>query len=105
MVGAMINQREGRFKGSGFRQVANGLAVAPDIPALAEVGLEIDQMGWWGAWVPAETPDEIVSTLNAGSRTLLETDATETFLQSMGGDVWMATRGGRRAHVGIGRTG
>jgi len=90
MVGAMINQREGRFRvlasGGGER-----LAVAPDIPALAEVGLEIDQMGWWGAWVPAETPDEIVSTLNGWFQDVLETDATETFLQSMGGDVWMAT--------------
>jgi tripartite-type tricarboxylate transporter receptor subunit TctC len=90
MVGAMINQREGRFRvlasGGGER-----LSVAPDIPALAEVGLDIDQMGWWGAWVPAETPDDIVSTLNGWFQEVLATDATMSFIQSMGGDVWMAT--------------
>jgi vancomycin resistance protein YoaR len=26
---------------------------------VGELGIEIDQMGWWGVWVPAGTPDEV----------------------------------------------
>jgi tripartite-type tricarboxylate transporter receptor subunit TctC len=91
-VNAMIQSREGRFRvlasGGGER-----LSVAPDIPALSELGIEIDQMGWWGVWVPAGTPDEVVETVSGWFQDVLADDETVSFLQSMGGDVWSAGAG------------
>ncbi len=89
-VQTMVNAREGRTRtlatGAGTR-----MQVAPDIPTLAEVGLEIDQIGWWAAWVPAGTPDDVVMKLNGFFREVLEREETQTFLASMGGDTWIGT--------------
>lgn len=89
-VFAMVNAREGRTRtlatGAGQR-----MKVAPDVPSLAESGLEIDQVGWWGAWVPVGTPDAIVAKLNAMFQAALEDTDTIEFLQSMGGDPWIAS--------------
>ena len=89
-VTASVNAREGRFRilasGGGER-----LPVAPDIPALSEFGLDIDQMGWWGVWVPAGTPDDIVSTINGWFTDVLATETTTSFLERMGGAVWTAS--------------
>ncbi|WP_370207004.1 Bug family tripartite tricarboxylate transporter substrate binding protein [Pararhodobacter marinus] len=89
-VSTMINAREGRTRtlatGAGSR-----MQVAPDIPSLTESGLDIAQVGWWGAWVPAETPDDIVNRLNALFAEVLERQETQEFLASMGGDTWIAT--------------
>jgi len=89
-VQTMINAREGRTRtlatGAGTR-----MRVAPDIPALAESGFDIDQVGWWGAWVPAGTPDDVVNRLNGFFAEVLQREETQTFLASMGGDTWIAT--------------
>lgn len=91
-VAAMVNEREGRFRvlasGAGER-----MSVAPNVPALSEFDLDIDQTGWWGVWVPAGTPDEIVEQLNDMFQQVLESETTVSFLQTMGGDVWVAEAG------------
>lgn len=89
-VFTMINAREGRTRtlatGAGKR-----MGVAPDVPALAESGLDIDQVGWWGAWVPTGTPEDVVAKLNDMFKQALEQKDTQEFLQSMGGDPWIAS--------------
>jgi tripartite-type tricarboxylate transporter receptor subunit TctC len=89
-VQTMVNAREGRTRtlatGAGQR-----MNVAPDIPSLTESGLDIAQIGWWAAWVPTGTPDDVVMTLNGWFREVLEREETQTFLASMGGDHWIAT--------------
>lgn len=89
-VQTMINAREGRTRtlatGAGER-----MGVAPDIPALAESRLDIAQIGWWAAWVPTGTPDDVVNRLNEMFAEVLNRGETQEFLASMGGDTWIAT--------------
>ncbi len=71
----------------------NGLAVtgderaeaASEIPTFAEAGIEGMDIGqWWGIFVPAGTPDEIVAKLNDDINTVLESDETKEFLAKDG---------------------
>jgi tripartite-type tricarboxylate transporter receptor subunit TctC len=63
----------------------------PDVPAMKEYGIDIDQLGWWGAFVPAGTPDAQVEKLNAAFQQVLETPETAKFLNGFGGDVYIGT--------------
>ena len=44
----------------------------PDLPTTSESGLDLEVSVWHGLYVPAETPDEIVSTLNEALNTALK---------------------------------
>ncbi|MGK6316335.1 Bug family tripartite tricarboxylate transporter substrate binding protein [Neorhizobium sp. DT-125] len=89
-VFALSQQREGRLRllavGSPQRMKST-----PDIPALREYGLNVDQLGWWGVFVPAKTPDDIVMKLNAMFQEVLDNPETEAFLNKFGGDVYTGT--------------
>lgn len=89
-VTAMIQSREGRLRvlatGAGHR-----MDIAPDVPSLTEVGMDVDQVGVWAAYVPAATPDAVVNALAAMFDAAMQTPATQDFLRSMGGVPWMAT--------------
>ena len=86
----VANEREGRLRalatGAGER-----LAVTPNIPALNESGLDIDQLAWWAAWVPAGTPDEVVTALNGMFQKVVDMPKTAEFLASSGTAVWRAS--------------
>jgi tripartite-type tricarboxylate transporter receptor subunit TctC len=44
------------------------LALAPDIPTFAEMGLPaLSRTGWWGLFAPRDTPSDIVGRLNAAA--------------------------------------
>ncbi|GGL79517.1 Bug family tripartite tricarboxylate transporter substrate binding protein [Wenxinia marina] len=89
-VFAMVHAEDGTMRvlatGAGER-----MGIAPDIPTLVESGLDVAQIGWWAAWVPAETPDDVVMKLNEMFQAALEDEETTAFLNSMGGDVWVAS--------------
>lgn len=89
-VFALSQQREGRLRllavGSPERMKST-----PDIPALKEYGLNIDQLGWWGVFVPAKTPDDVVMKLNSLFQEVLDKPETEAFLNKFGGDVYTGT--------------
>lgn len=89
-VTAMVQSREGRLRvlatGAGHR-----MDIAPDVPSLTELGMTVDQVGVWAAYVPAATPDPIVDALAAMFHTVLSETPTQDFLRSMGGVPWMAT--------------
>ncbi|MGK9052989.1 Bug family tripartite tricarboxylate transporter substrate binding protein [Xaviernesmea oryzae] len=89
-VFALSQQREGRLRllavGSPERMKST-----PDIPALKEYGVNVDQLGWWGVFVPAKTPDDIVMKLNAMFQEVLDNPETEAFLNKFGGDVYTGT--------------
>jgi len=63
----------------------------PDVPATKEYGIDIDQLGWWGAFVPAGTPEPQIEKLNAAFKQVLETPETAKFLNGFGGDVYIGT--------------
>lgn len=87
---AVSKDKEGTLRilatGAGER-----LSVVPHVPTLAESGLNIDQLTWWAAWAPAETPDDIVNALNAMFAKVIDKPETPAFLANTGTDVWKAT--------------
>jgi len=86
-VFALSQQREGRLRllavGSPERMKS-----IPDVPAVKEFGYNVDQLGWWGVFVPAKTPDDTVMTLNTLFLKVLQAPETEAFLNKFGGDVY-----------------
>jgi tripartite-type tricarboxylate transporter receptor subunit TctC len=87
---ALSQAREGRLRilavGSAERMQAT-----PDIPTMGEQGYPMDQLGWWGVFVPTATPDPVVNKLNAMFEQALKTEDTKKFLNSFGGDVYTGT--------------
>src|SRR5260370_2651021 len=60
----------------------------PDVPTMREAGYPaLEAVEWFGVWVPAKTPAEIVSKLNNVIREALKTDNVKTGLPKMSIDV------------------
>ncbi|HLH95178.1 MAG TPA: tripartite tricarboxylate transporter substrate-binding protein [Xanthobacteraceae bacterium] len=75
--------REGRIKP--FAVTApERLAVLPDVPTVNEAGLpSLDILLWYGLWVPAGTPPEVIGKLNAAARDAMGDPATRQRLAEM----------------------
>jgi tripartite-type tricarboxylate transporter receptor subunit TctC len=58
----------------------------PNIPTMVESGYPIDLPGWWGAFVPAETPKPIVEQLNRLFDEALKGDDVRKYFSDRGGD-------------------
>ena len=63
----------------------------PDIPTAKEQGYDIDQLGWWGVFVPKATPEPIVSKINGWFKEVLQQEDTRQFLAKFGGDTYIGT--------------
>jgi len=63
----------------------------PDVPTAKEQGYDIDQLGWWGSFVPKATPRPIVDKINALFGEILAQPDTVAFLGKFGGDVYVGT--------------
>jgi tripartite-type tricarboxylate transporter receptor subunit TctC len=88
---SLAQARQGRLR---ILAVSTGkrLAANPDLPTMAEAGVPgVDLMGWFAAMVPAGTPRPIVDQLNAWFSQVVAADDTKRFLNSFGGDPWIAT--------------
>lgn len=60
----------------------------PDVPTLAEQGVEgFNVVGWYGVFVPANVPDDVVSTLNTAFNQALQTPQVANVLNEMGATV------------------
>jgi tripartite-type tricarboxylate transporter receptor subunit TctC len=69
------------------------LAVAPDIPTFAEMGLPaLSYSGWYGLFAPKGTPKEIVATLTAAVVEALADPAAQSRLTDMGMQVFPRER-------------
>jgi tripartite-type tricarboxylate transporter receptor subunit TctC len=69
------------------------LAVAPDIPTFAEMGLPaLSYSGWYGLFAPKGTPKEIVATLTAAVVEGLADPAVQSRLTDMGMQVFPRER-------------
>lgn len=98
-VYALSQAREGRLRilavSTGQRLEAN-----PDLPTMAESGVKgMDLMGWFGSFVPAGTPKPIVDQLNKAFNQVEGSDETKKFLNSFGGDPWIASPDEAQAHL------
>ena len=60
--------------------------VLPDVPTMAEAGVENFVMdgGWFGLFAPAKTPTDIVMRLHQGIKAALETAEVQTQLAKLG---------------------
>lgn len=59
----------------------------PDIPTLDESGAKgLHVMGWWGALVPAKTPQPIIDKIDAMFTQMVKSEATKKFLNNFGTD-------------------
>ena len=71
---------------------ATRLDAVPDLPTMAEQGVPgMDLMGWFAAMVPAATPKPVVDRLNGWFGEAVGSAEAKTFLNSFGGDPWIAT--------------
>jgi tripartite-type tricarboxylate transporter receptor subunit TctC len=84
-VYALAQQREGRLR---ILAISTGkrLAAIPDIPTMAEQGIEMDLAGWWAAMVPQGTPRPIIEQINKWFVQVVSSDETKKFLNQFGGD-------------------
>ena len=61
------------------------VAVVPDIPTIAESGVPgFDVMSWFGFFVPARTPQDIVARINADTNAALAHPSVKTRLEELG---------------------
>ncbi|MFK5019654.1 tripartite tricarboxylate transporter substrate-binding protein, partial [Klebsiella pneumoniae] len=64
-------------------------AAAPDIPSIDEAGAPgVYIATWTGLWVPAGTPAEAVTKLNAAARTALADAAVVARLAELGQEIF-----------------
>lgn len=61
----------------------------PDVPTLAESGLEgFDLIGWFGVYAPAGTPQEVVELLNSNLKVVMEKAEVQEKLNKLGYEVF-----------------
>ena len=66
----------------------------PDVPTLAEIGYkDVDVSTWYGLFMPAGTPRDIVSTVNAEVNKLLAMPDMVAAIQAQGGETLVMTSG------------
>jgi tripartite-type tricarboxylate transporter receptor subunit TctC len=65
--------------------VSKRLAVAPDVPTIAEQGFAgYDFFSWLAVWVPAGSPPEAVSTMNALINRAMQSEEGKKFMTTRG---------------------
>jgi tripartite-type tricarboxylate transporter receptor subunit TctC len=89
-VFALSQAREGRIRILGVGSPER-MQATPEIPTMSEQGYPMDQLGWWGVFVPTATPDPVVNKLNGLFEQVLRTEETKKFLNGFGGDVYIGT--------------
>lgn len=63
----------------------NRSGILPDVPTVSEAGFPgAETYIWWGVFVPGETPDDIVETLNADIRATMTAPEAAEFLATNG---------------------
>ncbi len=71
--------------------------VLPTVPTLKESGYDIDLTAWWGAFVPAGTPQPVIDKLRAAFDKVLAATDTKEFLARIANDPLPGTPDSLRA--------
>jgi tripartite-type tricarboxylate transporter receptor subunit TctC len=90
--------RAGTLRGLGVSTVKR-LAVAPDIPAIAETLKDFEASQWYGVVAPAGTPPAILARLQAEIATIMRSPEVAQRLATEGADYWDISPAAFRAHV------
>ncbi len=67
------------------------LDATPELPTMAEQGVDMDLTGWWAVLVPQGTPQPIVDQLNKWMVEVVGSPETKKFLNQFGGDPLIET--------------
>lgn len=89
-VYASTGAREGRLRILAI-STANRMQADPSLPTMKEQGIDMDLIGWFAAMVPMGTPRPVIDQLNKWFNQINATEETRKFLNSIGGDPWIAT--------------
>jgi tripartite-type tricarboxylate transporter receptor subunit TctC len=90
-VFALSQSRAGRLRMLAVSTPQRMQAV-PDLPTMKEAGVPgVELLTWFSAMVPSATPRPIVDTINRWFNEVLATEETKKFLNSFGGDPFIAT--------------
>ena len=74
--------------------VAKRSPVLPDIPSAAEAGLDNFDLGaWWGIWLPAGAPQDVVDKLADWTDAFIASAENHEFTFSRGNQPWIGVRG------------
>jgi tripartite-type tricarboxylate transporter receptor subunit TctC len=57
------------------------IAALPDVPTMAEAGVNFEWAPWWGAYLPAATPAAIVAKVGGWINQISKTEETRAFLE------------------------
>ena len=86
LLAALPQAKNGRLRAYGVSS-ASRTPVAPDIPTIAEAGVrDFEVVQWFGVFVPAATPPEIVTRLHGAIVRALQDPATRERFTSDGGE-------------------
>lgn len=88
---AMPLLKQGRLRALAVT-TANRSPLLPDVPTVAEIGISgYEVAGWFGALVPAGTPEAIVKRLNAEIAKVMASPEAKESLAGLGGDLLATT--------------
>lgn len=90
-VFALSQARAGRLRMLAV-STPHRMQAVPDLPTMAEAGVPgVELLTWFAAMVPSATPRPIIDKLNKWFNEVLATEETKKFLNSFGGDPFVAT--------------
>jgi tripartite-type tricarboxylate transporter receptor subunit TctC len=90
-VSALSHTRAGRWRMLAV-STAQRVQAVPDLPTMKEAGVPgVELLTWFAALVPSATPRPIIDKLNAWFKDVLLREETKKFLNSFGGDPFIAT--------------
>ena len=98
VLSVLPHVRAGTLRGLGV-STAKRLAVAPDIPAIAETLKDFEASQWYGLVAPAGTPAPVLERLNAEIRTIMTSPEIAARLAREGAEHWDISPAAFRAHV------
>jgi len=90
-VFALSQSRAGRLRMLAV-STAQRMQAVPDLPTMTEAGVPgVELLTWFAAMVPSATPRPIIDNINKWFNEVLATEETRKFLNSFGGDPFIAT--------------
>jgi tripartite-type tricarboxylate transporter receptor subunit TctC len=98
VLSVLPHVRAGSLRGLGV-STAKRLAVAPDIPAIAETLKDFEASQWYGLVAPAGTPPLLVERLHTEIRTIMTSPEIAARLAREGAEHWDISPSAFRAHV------
>jgi tripartite-type tricarboxylate transporter receptor subunit TctC len=98
VLSVLQHVRAGGLRGLGV-STTKRLAVAPEIPAIAETLKDFEASQWYGLVAPAGTPAPILARLHSEIRTIMRSSEITQRLTTEGAEHWDITPAAFRAHV------